>query len=94
MMTAIDELEKAMSRCKISRTQRPLHAQRSEGSAAREANTTRLDDAGDKKPEARSRTEDCHEQAKTPELQNTVMNDRRADPQRVRRADPQRVKRA
>ena len=35
-----------------------------------------------------------YEQAKTPELQNTVMDDRRADPQRVRRADPQRVKRA
>ena len=35
-----------------------------------------------------------HEQAKTPEVQNTVMDDRRADPQRVRRADPQRVKRA
>ena len=35
-----------------------------------------------------------YEQATTPELQNTVMDDRRADPQRVRRADPQRVKRA
>ena len=35
-----------------------------------------------------------YEQAKTPEVQNTVMDDRRADPQRVRRADPQRVKRA
>ena len=35
-----------------------------------------------------------HQQAKTPEVQNTVMDDRRADPQRVRRADPQRVKRA
>ena len=48
-----------MSRCKISRRKRSLHAQRAEGSAAREANTTTLDDAGDKKPEARSRTENC-----------------------------------
>ena len=68
-MTAREELEKAMSRCKISRRRRSLHAQRAEKSewcwetarprAAREANTTRLDDAGDKQPEARSRTEDC-----------------------------------
>ena len=35
-----------------------------------------------------------YEQAKMLELQNTVMDDRRADPQRVIRADPQRVKRA
>ena len=35
-----------------------------------------------------------YEQAKTLEVQNTVMDDRRADPQRVRRADPQRVRRA
>ena len=60
----------------------------------REANTTRLDDAGDKKPEARSRTEDCLRAGEEAEVQNTVMDDRRADPQRVRRADPQRVKRA
>ena len=29
-----------------------------------------------------------YEQAKTPELQNTVMDDRGADPQRVKRAVP------
>ena len=58
-MTAREELVKATSRCKISRRRRSLHAQRAEGSAAREANTTTLDDAGDKKPEARTRTEDC-----------------------------------
>ena len=59
-MTAREELEKAMSRCKITRRQRSLHAQRAEGGVGtREANTTRLDDAGDKKPEARTWTEDC-----------------------------------
>ena len=51
-----------------------------------QANTTRLDDAGDKKPEARSRTEDCLRAGKEAEVQNTVMDDRRADPQRVKRA--------
>ena len=72
-----------------------------------QANTTRLDDAGDKKPEAWSRTEDCLRTgdlkpanrvnmivmddpsgAKTPEVQNTVMDERRANPQRVKRAFP------
>ena len=46
-MTAREELEKATSRCKISRRRRSPHAQRAEGSAAREANTTRLDDDRD-----------------------------------------------
>ena len=59
-MTAGEELERATSRCKISRRRRSLHAQRAEGRVStREANTTRLDDSGDKKPEAWTRTEDC-----------------------------------
>ena len=59
-MTAREELERATSRCKISRRRRSLYAQRAEGGVStREANTTRLDDAGDQKPEARTRTEDC-----------------------------------
>ena len=50
-------------------------------------NMARLDDAGDKKPEARLRTETTvYEQASSLEVQNTVMDDRkRADPQRVKR---------
>ena len=40
-----------------------------------EANTTRLDDAGDKKPEARSRTDDCLRAGKEAEVQNTVKDD-------------------
>ena len=71
-MTAGEELEKAMSRCKSSRSRALYYtrnARREESvvlgdhqttrKRTREANTTRLDDAGDKKPEARSRTEDC-----------------------------------
>ena len=64
------------------------------GESVVQANTTRLDDAGDKKPEARSRTEDSPRAGKEAVVQNTVIDDRRADPQRVRRADPQLVKRA
>ena len=68
-MAAREELEKAMSRCKISRRQRSLLPQRAEervSGAGRPPDHAqhvkehdRLDDAGDKKPEARSRTEDC-----------------------------------
>ena len=54
----------------------------------REANTTRLTDAGDKKPEARSRTEECLRAGNEAEVQNIVMDVRRADPQRVKRAFP------
>ena len=82
-MTAREELEKATSRCKISRRRRSLHAQRVEGRVStREANTSRLDDAGDKKPEARTRTEDClraGEDAWAAELASEWMTGR-ADP--------------
>ena len=105
-MTAREELEKAMSRCKISRRRRPLHAQRAEKSewcwettrprASEHVKRTRPDwmmlETRSQKLGQGQRT--VYEQAKTPEVQNTVMDDRRADPQRVRRADPQRVKRA
>ena len=57
-MTAREELENAMSRCKISRRRRSTRAARggerqwcwetARPRAAREANTTRLDDAEDK----------------------------------------------
>ena len=55
---------------------------------ARVANTTRLDDAGDKKPEDRSRTEDCPRAGKEAVVQNTVMDDRRADPRRGKKSGP------
>ena len=60
MMTAREALEKATSRCKISRRRRSLLAQRAEGETVvlgdhqTTRKGTRLDDAGDKKPEART----------------------------------------
>ena len=93
-MTARGELEKAMSRCKISRRRRSLHAQRAEKSewcwetvrprAAREANTIRMPETRSQKLRQGQRT--GLRAGKEAEVQNTVMDDRRADPQRVKRA--------
>ena len=77
-MTARTELEKAMSRCKISRRRRFLHAQRA-GRGVSGMLETRSQKLGQGQRAV-------YEQAKTPELQNTVMDDRRADPQRAKRA--------
>ena len=72
----------------LEKTTPSTRAARGKGESVVQANTTRLDDAGDKNPEARSRTEDCLRAGKEAEVQNTVMDDRRADPQRVKRAWP------
>ena len=45
-----------------------------------QANTTRLDDAGDKKPEARSRTEDCLRAGKEAEVREKSIANCRQEP--------------
>ena len=72
-MTAREELEKATSRCKISRERRSLHAQCAEGG-----------DSGAGRP-PRGSEHDCMmldtRSQKLGRGQRTVLDDRRADPQ-------------
>ena len=78
MMTAREELERATSRCKISRRRRSLHAQRAEGRVKRTRPDWMMLETRSQKLGRGQRT--VYEQAKTLEVQNTVIDDKKSGP--------------